>query len=152
LVLYYLDTSALVKLYVREPGTDQMLRLASPTAGNQLVVLALAQVEIRSAIRRRARAGEVSSAIADQLLQRFQRHLEGVFLRQVLTEAMIDLACEFVDRSGLFAFDAVQLAGYFALKDSSGTSVPIFVSADHGLLRAAEAESIPLLDPNRSSI
>jgi uncharacterized protein len=147
LALYYLDTSALIKLYVREVGTEQMLRLADRTAGNQLAVLALAQIEIRSALRRQERTREISGKLADQLLQSFQRHLEGVFLRQALSEALLDGACELVDRHGLFALDAIQLAGYFALKSSSGASVPTFVSADRSLLRAADAEGIPLLDP-----
>lgn len=148
MALYYLDTSALVKLYVREPGTEQVLRLASGTAGNQLAVLALDQVEIRSALRRRERAGEIGGTVVIQLLERFQRHLEAVFLRQVITEAMFDVACALVDRHGLFALDAVQLAGYLALRTSSGANTPIFVSADRQLLEAAEAESVPVLDPS----
>lgn len=147
MTLYYLDTSALVKLYVRETGTEQMLRLASRAADNQFAVLALAQVEVRSALRRRARAGEIESTVSDQLAESFQRDLEGVFLRQSLTEAMLDVACAMVDRHSLYALDAIQLAGYMALRTSYGANVPVFVSADRGLLKAAEAESIPILDP-----
>jgi predicted nucleic acid-binding protein len=145
--LYYLDTSALVKLYVREPGTEQLLRLASEITGNHLAILALAQVEIRSALRRRERAGEIAGMVVSQLLDRFQRHLESVFLKQIVTEAMLDVACDLVDRYSLFALDAIQLAGYMALTASSGTNTPVFVSADQQLLRAAEAEYIPILDP-----
>lgn len=145
--LYYLDTSALVKLYVREPGTEQVLRLVSRTASNQLAVLALAQVEIRSALRRRERAGEIAGTVVTHLLERFQRHMEAVFLKQVITEATFDVACELVDRHGLFSFDAVQLAGYLALRTSAGTNTPVFVSADRHLLEAAEAESASVLDP-----
>jgi uncharacterized protein len=152
LALYYLDTSALVKLYVRERGTEEMLRLANRTTGNQLAVLSLAQVEIRSTIRRRERAGEIASTIVVQLLESFQRHLEGVFLRQVLTEAILDIACEMVDRHSLFALDAVQLAGYLALRTSSGPNVPIFVSADRDLLRAAESEAVPIFDPSSGQV
>ena len=147
MALYYLDTSALVKLYVREPGTEQVLRLARGAAANQIAVLALAQVEIHSALRRRERAGEIASAAVVQLLERFHRHLEAVFLRQVITEATFDVACGLVDRHGLFALDAVQLAGYVALRTASGANTPIFVSADRQLLEAAEAESAPVLDP-----
>jgi uncharacterized protein len=147
LALYYLDTSALVKLYVREPGTEQVLRLASASAGNTLAILTLAQVEIRSALRRRERAGEIASSMVIQLLERFQRHLEAVFLRQIVSEAMFDAACELVDAHGLFASDAVQLAGYLALRTSSGDNTPIFVSADRQLLQAAKAESAPVFDP-----
>jgi predicted nucleic acid-binding protein len=147
LALYYLDTSALVKLYVREPGTERVLNLVRGAAGNQIAVLALAQVEIRSALRRRERAGEIAGAVVIQLLDRFQRHLEAVFLRQVITDGTFDVACELVDRYGLYALDAVQFAGYLALRTSAGPSTAIFVSADRQLLHAAEAESVPVLDP-----
>jgi len=148
LALYYLETSALVKLYVREPGTERMLDLASKAAGNQLVVLSLAQVEIRSALRRRERAGEIKSAIADQLLTSFQRHAEGRFLTQVLTDALLDGASALVDRHALRAYDAIQLAGFFSLRTTIGSNPPVFVCADHELLRAAEAEAAPVLDPS----
>lgn len=147
MTLYYLDTSALVKLYVREPGTEQVLRLASRAGDNHLAVLAIAQVEIRSALRRRERAGEIAGTVVIQLLERFQRHLEAVFLRQAITDATYDVACALVDRHGLFALDAVQLAGYLALQTSSGSNNPIFVSADRHLLKAAEAELVPVFDP-----
>jgi predicted nucleic acid-binding protein len=83
-VLYYLDSSALVKLYIREAGTERMLALAARKAGHQLVVLALAQVELRLAFRRRQRAGEMGDQLADELLAAFQRHLESKFVRQAL--------------------------------------------------------------------
>jgi uncharacterized protein len=147
LALYYLDTSALVKLYVREPGTERVLRLARGTAANQLAVLAISEVEMHSALRRRERVGEIAGTVVVQLLERFQRHREAIFLRQVVTEATFDVACALVDRHGLFALDAIQLAGYLALRTSSGANTPIFVSADRELLQAAEAESAPVLDP-----
>jgi predicted nucleic acid-binding protein len=142
-----MSTPALVKLYVREPGPEQVLRLASGPAGNQLAVLALAQVEMRSPVRRRERAGEIAGTVVIQLLERLQRHLEAVFLRQVMTDATFDVACGLVDRHGLFALEAVQLAGYLALRTSSGSTPAIFVSADRQLLEAAEAELVPVLDP-----
>lgn len=147
MALYYLDTSALVKLYVRAPGTEQVLRLATGPASNQLGVLALAQVEMRSALRRRECAGEISGTVVIQLLERLQRHLEAVFLRQVMTDATFDVACGLAGRHGLFALDAVQLAGYLALRTSSGSTPAIFVSADRQLFEAAEAELVPVLDP-----
>ena len=147
MALYYLDTSALVKLYVREQGTERMLQLTSRTASNQLAVLALAQVEIWSALRRRQRAGEIGRVVADQLLASFQRHVESKFLRQAITEAILDDACRLIDRRGLTAFDAIQLAGYFALRITSGKNIPIFVSSDQELLHAAEVEAVPVMDP-----
>lgn len=148
MALYYLDTSALVKLYVREPGTERMLQLANRTASNQLAVLALAPVEIWSAVRRRERASEISRAAADHLLASFQRHMESKFLRQPVTDAILDESCNLIDKHALTAFDAIQLAGYFALRTASGKNIPVFVSADRELIRAAEAEAVLVMDPS----
>jgi len=147
LALYYLETSALVKLYVREPGTERVLALADRASENQLAVLALTQVEVRSAIRRRERNGEIPAAVASQLLDAFTRHLEGRFVTQAVTDFVVDIASALVDRHVLRAFDAIQLAGYVALKSSAGTDQPVFVCSDQALLAAAQQEGIAILDP-----
>ena len=147
MAIYYVDTSALAKLYVRESGTERMLQLASRSAQNQLAVLALAQVEIRSTLRRRARAGEIDNSVAEHVLEIFQNHLQSRFLRQVMNEAILDFASALVDKHNLYTLDALQLAGYWVLKTSTGGIETVFVSADRDLLRAAEAEGIPNLDP-----
>jgi len=146
LAIYYLESSALVKLYVREVGTESLLRLAAGQA-NKFAVLSLAAVEVRSALRRRERAGEIDSLAANRLLSSFQRHLEGKFLKQAVTDSVLDVACLLVDRHGLRAYDAVQLSGYLALKTTSGAEVPVFVCADQAVLIAARSERLSVLDP-----
>lgn len=105
--VYYLDTSALVKLYVREPGSEQMLRLANASGGNTLAVLGLSRVEFRSAVRRRQRAGDVTEDIAGQLIARMEGHLRSIYLVQPLTELVVEEATALVDRHALRAYDAV---------------------------------------------
>lgn len=147
MALYYLDSSALVKLYIREAGTERMLALAERGARHQLVVLALAQVEVRSAFRRRQRTGEMGARLADELLAAFARHLEGRFLRQPVTDTMFDVACRLLDQHNLTAFDAIQLAGYFAVRGAAGNDTPVFACADAELMTAAQAHGVPVLDP-----
>ena len=147
MALYYLETSALVKLYVYEVGTDRLLNLASQSAGHKFAILSLAQVEFRSAIRRRERNGEVPSIAANELLEIFQRHVEGRFLMQPVTNFVLDGASVLVDRYALRAYDAVQLAGYLILRTTSGSEEPIFVCADNILLAAAQSEGLIVLDP-----
>ncbi len=147
MALYYLETSALVKLYVREPGTESLLALAGRSAENRLAVLSLTQVELRSAVRRRERNGEIPSLVAAQLLELFSRHMEGRFITQAVTDFVLDIASTLVDRYWLRAYDAVQLAGYVALRNSSGADLPVFVCSDKDLLAAALQEGIPTLDP-----
>jgi uncharacterized protein len=147
LALYYLETSALVKLYVEEPGTRRLLQLAAGAAGNQLAILSLAQIELRSAIRRRERAGEISHLAAQQVLVGFQRHLEGRFLKQGVTDALLDSAAVLVDSYHLRAYDAVQLAGCLALKNPVNGVAPIFACSDRALLVAAQNEGVEVFDP-----
>ena len=146
--LYYLDTSALVKLYIREPGTEHLLRLATRSAGHRLAVLSLARVEFYSAIRRREREGDIDAALANSLLRRFDQHLETRFVKQILNDSLIDVATGLVDRHGLRAYDAVQLAGCMVLRGVSGQNEPTFVCSDLRLLEVAGAEGISRMDPS----
>ena len=146
MALYYLETSALVKLYVREPGTDRLLRLASRTTDHRFAVLVLAQVEFRSAIRKRQRLGDIEESIATRVIGRFEQHLETKFMRQILNDSVLDTAKELVDRYPLRAYDAVQLAGCVALQTISGGQEPVFVCADRQLLEAAESEGLQTMD------
>jgi hypothetical protein len=98
-------------------------------------------------VRRRERSGEIPAAVAAQLLEVFKRHIEARFITQAVTDFVLDLASVLVDRYALRAFDAVQLAGYLALKSSAGSDVPVFVCSDRELLNAAAQEGIPILDP-----
>lgn len=147
MAFYYLETSALVKLYVLEPGTERLVRIASDVSENRLVVLALSAVETRSAIRRRERAGDIDPMAASFMLDRLQQHMESRFLRQGVSDAVLDAALEMIDRYALRAYDAIQLAGCLVFKTAAGRDTPIFVCSDRQLLEAARSELLPVLDP-----
>ena len=147
MALYYLDTSALVKLYVREPGTDRLLRLTRPELNHRFALLAITPVEFRSAVRRRQRAGDIEKGAAVEIINRFTQHIETMFIQQALSEAVLDTASRLIDQYPLRAYDALQLAGCLVLKAMSGKEGPIFVCSDHPLLEAAQSERLPSLDP-----
>jgi uncharacterized protein len=150
LALFYLETSALVKLYVREPGTEQLLKLVSRTNHHRFAVLTLSRVEFQSAIRRREREGDIDPTLAQRLLMRFGEHMETKFLKQAINDSVLDLAASLVDQHGLRAYDAVQLAGCLTLRAGSRQDSPTFISSDQRLIRAAEAEGLPSIDPSAS--
>ncbi|MGA8488859.1 MAG: type II toxin-antitoxin system VapC family toxin [Terriglobales bacterium] len=147
MALYYLETSALVKLYVYEPGTERLVGLTASAAGNRFAIFSLAQAEFRSAIRRQQRGGEISGSEADALIESFREHLEGRFIVQPFTESLLDVALVLIDGYPLKGYDAMQLAGYLMLRSISGAEEPIFVCADRALLAAARNEGCPVLDP-----
>ncbi len=135
-----------MKLYVREPGTEQMMRLASPSSGHTLAILGLTRVEFRAAVRQRERTGDVAHEIAEALIARMEQHLQSLYLVQPVTEAVIEEAAALLDRHPLRAYDAVQLAGCLSLR-SRLSERPAFGCSDHQLLRAAEQEGLTVLDP-----
>ncbi len=149
MALYYLDTSAFVKLYVQEPGTARLLEIANKFE-NRITLLGMTPVEARSAVRRRQRAGDINPINARHILDRIQRHLETRFVRHALDEMVLDGALEMVDRYALRAYDAVQLSGCLRLK-AVGADPPTFVCSDQQLLDAARSELLAVFDPCAAS-
>ena len=148
MVVYYLDTSALVKLYVHESGTERMLSLVADPEAPRLAILSLARTELYSAVRRREHAGDLDEASVAQLLERFEFHLTTRLLRQAVSDPVVDSACGLIDRYPLRAYDALQVAGCLVLR--SATPEPAtFVCSDQPLLEVADSESLTWLDPTR---
>lgn len=148
MALLFLDTSALAKLYVSEPGTAEMVRLADPKQGHQLMLLGLARVELRSALRRRAHLGDIASADADRVLQDFQQHLASVFQVQPITNAVLDRAEVLIDKHVLRAYDAIQLGGCLTLRQTAGQTIDLrLVASDAILLDVAAKEGLATIDP-----
>jgi uncharacterized protein len=142
---YFLDTSALVKLYVQEPGTDRLLPLMD-RPDNRFAVLSISAVEVRSAIRRRQRAGDIDASVAAAILDDVRSHMETRFIRQMINETVIDTALEMIDRYALRAYDAIQLAGCLVVCATAAEAF-VFVCSDHRLLEAAQSEQLRILDP-----
>jgi hypothetical protein len=146
--ILYLDTSALVKLYVRETGTERMLALAHPDAGHRLAIVSLSRIEFRAAIRRRAKLGDVEPLVAEGLLRDFGQHAANIFQVQPLNDVVLDEAAGAIDRHALRAYDAVQLGGCLALRSSLRSAIEVqFVCADASLFAAACADGLTAINP-----
>jgi uncharacterized protein len=147
LACWFLETSALVKLYIRESGTDRVLQLVAPGSENEITVLSPAAVELRSAVRKRERIGDLEQKVADQLIARFERHLATTYKAQSVDASVLRMSLTLVDRYPLRAYDAIQLAGFLVLKAALPKNEPTFVCADRNLLAAAGAEGAAVLNP-----
>ena len=142
----YLDTSALVKLYVYESGTPQMLELASKV-DNQLTLSTLTQIEFHSAVRERQRAGDMDDPVSESMLDRFDQDLDNRFNKQAINGYVIDLSAGLVEQHPLRAHQALQLAACLIFR-TAAPEEPVFVCADEELLAAAESEGLTTLDPS----
>ncbi|MGH9392791.1 MAG: type II toxin-antitoxin system VapC family toxin [Terriglobales bacterium] len=144
--LVFLDTSALVKLYIEEAGSAS-LEAVVRASGMQVAISALGAVEFRAAIRARERQRALSSEQAAVALASFSAWAARGLLQQALTEAVLAAAGQFLDRHPLRAPDALQLASCVALHHHQPAAPLCFVCCDQALLRAAAAEEIPHWDP-----
>ena len=147
--LLYLDTSALVKLYINEPGSERMEELASPELGNRLAICSITQVEFHAAIRRRRREGGLDDKGVELAIELFNVRHETEFVRHSIDDRMLNLASELTSRHPLRGYDAVQLAACLSLARIM-PDPPTFVCADRDLLTAAESEGLPVLDPTEA--
>ena len=142
----YLDTSVLLKLYIAEEGTERVASIAEDAADGRIVILDLAPIEARSAIRRREREGDIAGADADRVLRRIEDDVSSLFLVQPSTSAVMEEAARLIDRHPLRAYDALQLAGCLVVCRGMTESVT-FVCADARLCEAAANEGMTTLNP-----
>jgi uncharacterized protein len=146
LASYFLDTSALAKLYVREAGTDRMLALAQQAETN-LVILSLSRVELHAAVQRRVRSRDLSKESASAALTAFNEHLGTIYIVQHVTEALIERALGLIDKHDLRAYDSIQLAACLTLPMQDSEERATFTCSDGRLVAAAVREGWPVLNP-----
>ena len=127
----YCDTSALVKLYVREPGSDELNRTVEGRA--DLLVSDLAVTEVVSALSRRLRQGALTRGAALQVQQAIVDGLDGgVYQRVELTRDVHRRAEQFLvtqTETPLRAADALHLALATSMRSASVASFARRLSA-----------------------
>jgi predicted nucleic acid-binding protein len=143
---YFLESTAFVKLFVQEPGTDALIRLMEAVEDNRKLIAACAPLEVYAAIRRRERSGEVSHVDAASALEILR--LEAArMVQEPLNPAVLEAARQLLDRTTLRWPDALQLGAAIVARDMFQSTAIIFVSASQQLLAAAKADGFQILDP-----
>jgi uncharacterized protein len=150
--LYFLDSSALVKRYVSEIGSDWIRDLAEPAAGNPIIIARISWVEVLSALARRQREGSITADDVRRSVQALQYDFDTQYQLTELEPALSTLAGNLVMQHPLRAYDAVQLASALRVQSDltqTGVTALTFLSADERLNAVAQAEGLPTDNPNR---
>ncbi len=140
---FYLDASAWVKRYIREPGTDWILRFwshALPTACSTLGL-----IETLSTVVRRHVAGDAPAAATAAARDAIDRDFNG-FCRIAVSTNVIAIAPTLPEKHQLRGADCIHLASALLLRQDLGETVTV-IACDTELLHAAQAEGLPTLDP-----
>ena len=119
MALLYLDTSAPVKIYVDERGSERMKELALSDVGNRLAVRSITQVEFHAAINGMRREGDLDDEATQQAADLFDSHLRIKFIRRPVDDRTLKLASDLAARHPLRGYDAVHLAACLILSRAS---------------------------------
>jgi predicted nucleic acid-binding protein len=147
---YFLEATAFAKLFVREQGTDALIRLMEAVEDNRKLISASTPLEVYAAIRLRERSGAISAEDATAALDSLR--LEAArMVQEPLNPAVLEAARQLLDRTALRWPDTLQLGAAITARDMfQGTEI-IFVSASPHLLEAAKSEGFHTLDPAKEA-
>ncbi len=133
-MILFCDTSALIKLYIVEEGSETLKQLVQETEA--VAVSRIAWAEAHAALSRRAREVPADNTIIDQAKMALAKDWPH-FLVLDINQSLVERAGEYADLFALRGYDSVQLASAF---DTGRISqLPIFFACfDTRLNKAAK--------------
>jgi uncharacterized protein len=137
-MILYLDTSALVKLYIEETGSQEVRRAVEEA--RIISTSRVAYVEARAGIARKYREQELSKEEHDQVVEDLIRDWDNYFIVEV-SESVAKLGGTLTERQSLRGFDALHLASALLLQNRTRLHVS-FSCFDEQLKAAAEVEGL----------
>jgi predicted nucleic acid-binding protein len=146
MAFYFFDTSALVKRYHLESGSERVNAIFDDR-DNVLIISELAIVEMASALQRKRNRSEISLQAMNDALTQFANNVLGDLIVAGFRSGFIQQARDLVLQHGLRTLDALQLTAALGFRALS----PVFVCADTRLRQAASDVWLAILDPEETS-
>jgi uncharacterized protein len=147
---YFLDSTAFVKLFVQEAGTEAIIRLMEATEDNRKLISAGTPLEVYAALKRRERAGAIAPEDAEAA-RNILRVEAARMVQQPLNPAVLEAARQVLDRHELRSAEALQLGAAVVTREMFQGMEIVFVSADQRLLDAAKEEHFQTLNPSEDA-
>mgnify|MGYP001106720869 CR=1 FL=1 len=151
-MLYYFDSSAAVKRYAPERGSEWVRHIVEPSEGNMVYIGQIGVVEIAAALSRKVRTKELTQKDYEAALWLFLADVRNEeYIIAPLSDEVVKLAVDLTRRHPLRGYDAVHLATAIMLNTALlGAELPplLFVSADGALCEAAHREELSADNPN----
>ena len=138
----YLDSSAIVKRFVKEQGSERVRRIIEEEG--PIATAKIAYAEIHSGLARKKHERNLAPAEYDRICRRFELDWLA-YVRLELTDDVLSLARELIRRYPLRAFDAIHLASALILRENLGEPIT-FAGADERQLQAAAHEKLSPLN------
>ena len=132
-MILYLDASALVKRYVTELGSKELITLTG--AADAVATSLVSRAEVAAALARAVRLGVLDQDGGRRAQRRFSREWPDI-ARVPVVEALASRAETLAWDHGLRGYDAVQLASALTWQDSVGQDI-VLATFDRQLWEAA---------------
>lgn len=132
-MLLYLDTSALVKRYINEIGSDAVRKTA--ISADLVAISVIGKVEMHSALSRSLQYG-VAEEMVSLATNAFKEDYKGLIFLNLHNE-IVNMACETASMFKLRGFDAIHLATALFWMEELGKEVHFF-TYDRQLWHAAQ--------------
>jgi predicted nucleic acid-binding protein len=143
-MILYLDTSALIKRYIAEPGTHEVSEAIATAeiVGTSLI----SRAETAAALAKAVRMGALTRREANSALQVFRSEWLNL-VRVQATEALVAQADALAWELGLRGYDAVHLASALLWRDGMDAQVTV-ATFDQQLWKAAAQRGLTAFPEN----
>jgi predicted nucleic acid-binding protein len=133
-MILFCDTSALVKLYIVETGSDELK--AKVQEAEAVAVCRIAWAEAHAALSRRAREVAEDAPVIEQAKAALAADWPHLVVMEV-DQALVERAGEYADTFALRGYDSIQLAAAFETGRISQSPI-LFACFDMRLNKAAK--------------
>lgn len=133
-MILFCDTSALVKLYLKEDFSAAVKTLAQ--SASAIAVCRIAWAEVMAALARRSRENPADGRVIEVVRARFRSDWPGYAIVEI-TQPLLELAGEYADTFALRGYDSVQLAAARTLQQAANEELH-FACFDTRLEKSAQ--------------
>lgn len=137
----FLDTSALAKRYIQEPGSEELEDLFC-TVVTDIFVATLALPEFAAAVGRKIRDQEIAIEAAADAMKEFEQDWYNLFTKISLTDTIASSASSLALKYPIKGADAVHIATAVSVKTS------LFVVSDQQIVKVSGKIGLKAYDPS----
>lgn len=134
-MIVYLDTSALVKRYIHEEGSEKIFILTDDI-NNIFGSIGVTKVEMAAALQKAIRTDTVLPKNVSEMWNDFLNHWQS-FARLRVTPGTIERACEIAWEYSLRGYDSLHLSAAMLWQEAISTPI-VFAAFDHDLWLAGQ--------------
>ena len=148
--IYYLDTSAIMKRYIPETGSNVVRELFDGlTDSDELTTSYLTLLEVNSTVTRLLKGRVITPSGYRRILNQFTLDISDYgFTLVPVQDELVDSATGITREYSLRSLDALHFASAVTGSDRSSDDADVhMVSADRELIAACEAYAISTLNP-----